>query len=55
MPACSFIFFRGGFITQTHGSCYGGEVDAIQMEVVFKLSRFQDFKHSNPLNHTSQN
>ena len=38
MPACSFIFFRGGFITQTHGSCHGGEVDAIQMEVVFKFS-----------------
>ena len=48
MPACSFIFFRGGFITQTHGSCHGGEVDAIQMEVVFKFS-------STELNHTWQN
>jgi len=26
-------YYRGGFITQTHGSSQGGEVDAIQMEV----------------------
>merc|ERR1719234_1136588 len=26
-------YYKGGFITQTHGSSQGGEVDAIQMEV----------------------
>ena len=30
-------YYRGGFITQTHGSHHGGEVDAIQMEVKLML------------------
>ena len=40
MPVASFFIhiIRGGFITQTHGSCHGGEVDAIQMEVIFRFS-----------------